>query len=156
MAEKETRIYDGPGERFKVIGKLNAGQWAEVAGVSLDAKWWVIQFPMTPDGLGWVLAQDVDTQGAQAIGSKPGMTLTDNQLGPGTPQLVALKNIKIMAGPGVQYETLGYLETGETAAVIGVSPDRQWWAIKVPYYKSGRGWVPAGNVKSSITTKRFE
>jgi uncharacterized protein YraI len=148
VALKETRIYNGPGDSYRIIGKLEPGQWAEVAGASTDAAWWVIKFPQSKDSLGWVDAQAVDAQGAQGIGSKPGMTLSDNQMGPGTPQLAAQKNIKILAGPGTQYETLGYLEIGETAAVIGVSPDRKWWAIKIPYYESGRGWVPVDNVES--------
>jgi uncharacterized protein YraI len=151
IAVSETVVYAGPGSRFKVLGKLETGQWAEVAGSSPDEAWWVIRVPEARDGLGWVLAQSVKVQGMQAIGTKPGMTLSDNQMGPGMPQLAAQKNTSIQAGPGTQYETLGYLEAGEAAAVIGVSADKLWWAIKIPYYESGIGWVIAANTRSINT-----
>jgi PKD repeat protein/uncharacterized protein YraI len=60
-------------------------------------------------------------------------------------------NVNIHSGPGSQYPIIGILAQGQSAEVVGVSPDRAWWAIKYPPPGpsptegaiDGQGWVEA-------------
>jgi len=45
-------------------------------------------------------------------------------------QLVAVTNLNVRSGPGVNYAALGSLSSGQTAVVTGLSYDRGWWQIK--------------------------
>lgn len=60
--------------------------------------------------------------------------------------LRANANTPILSDPQSGAATLAILETGETAVVVGVSADQQFWAIQVPYFESGQGWVSASDV----------
>jgi uncharacterized protein YraI len=65
---------------------------------------------------------------------------------PNVPWLRALTNAPIYDVPGGTSQPAAVLVNGETAPVLGASADRQWWAIPVPYFVNGRGWVAAGQV----------
>jgi len=65
---------------------------------------------------------------------------------PGTPWLRTSLVVKILTGPGSEYSTIALLESNQVAEIIGASPDRSWWAIKLPYVESGKGWVSADQV----------
>jgi uncharacterized protein YraI len=67
-------------------------------------------------------------------------------LPPGSAWLRASTTCTIRSGPGQDYAAMAVLENGQVVAVVGASPDRQWWAIPVPYIEGGRGWVAAGDV----------
>ena len=62
--------------------------------------------------------------------------------------LTAKTKINIRGGPSTEYEVLGLLELGQKAEVIGVSSDRQWWAIRIPGRESVQGWVAASLVET--------
>ena len=65
---------------------------------------------------------------------------------PGTPWLRTTTSIKIFNGPGNEFGNIAMLEEGEVVELIGVSADRRWWEIKVPYFENGVGWVSADQV----------
>lgn len=62
---------------------------------------------------------------------------------PGVAWLRVNSSAPILSGPDDQSPVLAILDAGQTIQVIGVSPDRQYWAVAVPYYETGHGWVPA-------------
>lgn len=53
-ATTNTLVRTGPGAEYEIIGVLLSGQSAKVTGVSPDGDWWVIDFPATASGQGWV------------------------------------------------------------------------------------------------------
>jgi uncharacterized protein YraI len=61
---------------------------------------------------------------------------------PDKPWLRTSQVVKILTGPGAEYSTIAIMESNQVAEIAGVSPDRRWWAIKIPYVESGVGWVP--------------
>jgi uncharacterized protein YraI len=65
---------------------------------------------------------------------------------PGIPWLRAVTNASIYDKPNSPNQPAAMLVSGETAQVIGVSEDRQWWAIRMPYFENGQGWVMASQV----------
>jgi PKD repeat protein/uncharacterized protein YraI len=62
---------------------------------------------------------------------------------PGTPYVTASGTINIHSGPGANYPRIGIMAVGLSGEVVGVSPDRAWWAIKYPPGPNGQGWVAA-------------
>jgi uncharacterized protein YraI len=66
---------------------------------------------------------------------------------PGSAILHASENTPIREGPGDQYAVIAFLENDQSARIIGISPDKKWWAIDLPYFSNGRGWVSANKVK---------
>jgi uncharacterized protein YraI len=65
---------------------------------------------------------------------------------PGAPFLTAGTLVEIRSGPGDQYSPAAIMEQGQIAEIVGVSEDRNWWAIRIPYLENGKGWVPAERV----------
>jgi PKD repeat protein/uncharacterized protein YraI len=78
---------------------------------------------------------------------------------PGVPTVTANVNVNIHSGPGPHYPIIGILAQGQSAEVVGVSPDRAWWAIKYPPPVpspaegaiDGQGWVAAQFVTAENT-----
>ena len=66
---------------------------------------------------------------------------------PGTAILHATGNVPVREGPGDQYAVIAFLENDQAARIIGVSQDKGWWVIDLPYFTNGRGWVSANKVK---------
>ena len=60
---------------------------------------------------------------------------------PGVPSVTATANVNIRSGPSTEYLKIGVLQEGQTAEVLGVSPDGGWWVIKIPEAANGQGWV---------------
>jgi len=66
---------------------------------------------------------------------------------PGSALLHPTNNISILDGPGDQYQVIAFLEKDQTARIVGVSQDKNWWAIELPYFSIGRGWVSTEKVQ---------
>jgi hypothetical protein len=59
----------------------------------------------------------------------------------GVPLVTAVTDVNIRSGPSADYATIGLIKQGQTAEVIGVSPDGGWWVIKFPGVTESQGWV---------------
>lgn len=149
VPHRDTKVYSGPGENYETIGILRGGQRVEIVEESPNSAWWAIQASSTGDGLGWISAKAASLESASGAGN--GRILPGSSVDSGAPYLIALANAEIQARPSTQSAILGYLENGQRAEVLGVSEDGQWWAIKMPYFESGRGWVVADKVKAENT-----
>jgi N-acetylmuramoyl-L-alanine amidase len=71
-------------------------------------------------------------------------------------------NLNVRSGPGLQFPILGVADEGTTGEVIGLSPDGDWYAVKVDtnIIGNGRAWVmkryvtltnPTGQALPTIT-----
>lgn len=57
------------------------------------------------------------------------------------PIMTAGVNLNVRRGPGTQYPIVAALRTGETAVIIGRSPDGFWWKIACPQSYAGECWA---------------
>lgn len=64
------------------------------------------------------------------------------------PYAVANFYVNIRSGSGTEYPAYGVAAPGSSAEIIGVSPDREWWMVRLPTTISpdGTGWVYADYV----------
>jgi uncharacterized protein YgiM (DUF1202 family) len=66
----------------------------------------------------------------------------------GQAYVVATTYVNVRSGPGLEFEIYGILPPGQSAPVISLSQDGNWWEIVIPtaYSSSGNGWVSADYV----------
>lgn len=82
--------------------------------------------------------------GDQDTGTAPGdeqETLVIPTPAPDSPSLIANTEVNVRSGPGTEFDSIGILNQGQTAEVVGVNGERTWWAIKVTSDEHEVGWV---------------
>ena len=136
-ADENVNIRTGPGVDYENVGILKQGENAAIIAYNNDSTWWAIRYPNPPLDIGWVSADYVTQTGDVTIVPTPM---------PGAPILTAAANLNIRSGPGIEFDKIGLMLIGQSAEVVGVSKDGEWWAIKVPLAQGGRGWVTANFV----------
>jgi uncharacterized protein YraI len=155
MLEAAT-LRSGPTLEFPVFGTAPTGSKAEVLGESEDKDWWVVRMPtsLVEDGTGWVPKLYTRTSN---VGSVPEIktpkvpkNITPAVPASGAPSLITREPLNIRNGPGNEYPSLGKVGIGSILAVVGVSPDGEYYVVNVPIEidQSGRGWVPSRYVRA--------
>lgn len=70
---------------------------------------------------------------------------------PGAATAIALSNVSVRSGPGENFEVIGVLPAGSSAAITGRTADGAWWQIQGDNIQGGQGWVPADRVEARNT-----
>ncbi len=60
-------IRSGPGTNFPVIGAARLGDSGTIVGQSQDGRWWVVETPSLPGGVGWVSADFVTATNVETV-----------------------------------------------------------------------------------------
>jgi heat shock protein HslJ len=60
-------IRSGPGTNFPVIGAARMGDSGTIVGQSQDGRWWVVETPSLPGGVGWVSADFVTATNVETV-----------------------------------------------------------------------------------------
>ena len=147
-----TNVRRGPGLNFDLLGRLDEDTTAMVVGKNEAGDWWQIQYPAGENGLAWVADAAVDFSGdARSVPVVREMG-TDTSLPAATPtptppvidgSIKVNDPINVRAEPSLNGNIVGGLYPGETADVLAVSEDRQWWQIAFADGPDGKGWVAA-------------
>lgn len=146
-------IHSSPGPDSYVFGVLGENESAEVIGVSPDGLWWLISVQDLESDQGWVSDELATTENIEGV---PVVQLDLEPTQEMTPSadsatVTAIANVNVRSGPGTGFGKTGLLEFGQVALVLGVSPDRAWWLIRLPTPEDGEGWVSAQYVNSENT-----
>ncbi|MFN2210678.1 MAG: SH3 domain-containing protein [Candidatus Promineifilaceae bacterium] len=73
-------------------------------------------------------------------------TPSPTQIDAGAPVVSILVNLNVRSGPGLQYDRVGFLSQGASAAVIGADKSSGWWKIDCPASLSvNECWVSGGS-----------
>ena len=72
---------------------------------------------------------------------------------PDIPYAVTNFNFNIRSGPGTEYPVYGVAAPWSSAEIIAVSPDREWWMVRLPttISQDGTRWVSAEYVSAYNT-----
>lgn len=62
---------------------------------------------------------------------------------PGAPTMTALVSLNVRTGPGTNYPIVGALNAGQTALIVGRSPDGNWWKVQCPVGGGSECWASA-------------
>jgi len=151
-AISNVNVRSGPELFYKKIGLLPAGDVAEVIGFSADRLWWAIKVPFVETGQGWVSVDYVESKNTENVTEIEPQIISDllviSTPSPGEATLTAVTRVNIRSGPGTTYEILGRMEANQTAVIIGINSDGDWWGIKVLSAENGIGWVSAIYVRA--------
>lgn len=92
---------------------------------------WIVLFAALMAGLfGVSLRTEVLAQESTPTSSDVFITVTNND------------QVNVRSGPStVLYNIIGYMQPGETAKALGVSPGRDWVQIVFPSAPDGVGWI---------------
>jgi uncharacterized lipoprotein YbaY/uncharacterized protein YraI len=150
-ATANVNVRSGPGTMYPIYGTVEKGTTGEVIGISPDNKWWAVKVPtsISGNGIAWV-AKDYASLNNPQGDTIP--TLEPPLLpplagvpapGPGDPWLSITEVASVRSGPGIQYPIYGVAPVGSKAKVVGISEDREWWAVELPTSidPNGRGWI---------------
>jgi uncharacterized protein YraI len=154
LANFNTTINSGPGTNYVVYGVFLGSATAKVIGKSEDGKWWAVSVPVAPDGSGWVDGAWVTTSNVEGVPvlPTPPVPPTTNLVppAPSDPQGTVITNAYVRSGPGANYPAYGIASAGRTARIIGVSEDRQWWAVRInpELVGAGYGWIQASYLQT--------
>ncbi len=154
-------IRSGPSPEYPVYGVTSVGARVEVAGKTQDGQWWAIKLPLAyaQDGLGWVYkgyVSPVNTGNVPVINAPElPKNITPDVPGSGAPAAITIEPINVRSGPGNAYESYGKVPIGTIMAVSGVSPDGEFYVIKLPtdIAQGSQGWVPVRYVQASNVSK---
>lgn len=69
--------------------------------------------------------------------------VTDSPPASQLPAIIALTNLNVRTGPGLEYPAIGQLLADESALVTGRNPEGTWFEIIYPTNSNARGWVSA-------------
>ena len=99
----------------------------------------------------WVLEDDVYPP---QVTPPPVPTVPVQTPDPNMPTGVSNVNLNVRSGPGLQFTILGTVPEGTTGEILGLSPDGDWYAVKVDISVIGNGqaWVMARYVTLSNPT----
>jgi heat shock protein HslJ/uncharacterized protein YraI len=98
-------IRSGPGTNFPVIGAARMGDTGTIVGRSQDGRWWVVDAPSLPGGVGWVSADFVSATNAEdvpVIPSPPPPPPTPTRVPPPTAVPPTATRVPPTAVPGAQ------------------------------------------------------
>jgi uncharacterized protein YraI len=151
VVQTDTAVRSGPGANYPVFGQARSGARAEAIGISPDGQWYVIKIPANhaPGGQGWINASAVLLENVESLPAALPPPLEEPLMVPppipDTSSLITTQNLRVLSGPGEDYPSFGLLWSGTRAEFIGMSPDFNWYAIRmyVQDAPDGIGWVPA-------------
>ena len=148
----EMNIRSGAGTEYDIIGSATAGQEFGITGKNQEEDWWQIDL----DGqTGWIYAPFVVASNAESV-PVVAAALTppaDNSPPPATDEqedaapLATVNGLtNVRSGPGTNHPILGEASTGQQFAILGKSPDEEWWQID---FEGQTGWIYAPNVTAT-------
>jgi uncharacterized protein YraI len=140
-------VRSGPGLDFDLLGRLDEGEEAAISGKSEAGDWWQIEYD---EGQGWVTAALVDFAGDAAevpvviVSSEDDIFPTPTAT-PTVPvvagSVAATDAVNVRAAPALDAARVGGLYSGESAEVLAMSEDGEWWQIKFADGIEGLAWV---------------
>ncbi|MCG3212033.1 MAG: hypothetical protein FOGNACKC_05680 [Anaerolineae bacterium] len=147
-------VRSGPGLNFELLGRLNENSVVTVIGKDETGEWWQVDYPAAKDGTAWVAVAVVKFSG-NAAGLPvvrpvaPNATPTPSPSPTPTVPVIAgsveaLDAINVRAQPNTDGELMGGMYLGETADVLAISEDGNWWQIE---FGGDLGWVAAEFVR---------
>ncbi len=156
IAMAAVKLRSGPGAEYPVLAVAPSEATLEITGASQNGEWWQVKVPdsISPDGLAWVQMRFIQAEGAQSvpIGAAPALPLMIKAITPqpANPQVLSQDPVLVRAGPGNDWPVIGLLPAGTSMLVLGISPDSQWYVVKLPVQvtPTGQGWVRAMDVSA--------
>lgn len=142
-------IHSGPGLQYQAVGMLTAGQLAKVNGITPDMLWYRIDCSPNVTGNCWIdaspaVAEPVDPSAPSGEDIPVvGTTIT---------RVLAKEDVAIFVGAPASGNPAGSLFAGQTATVLGVTIDHEWWQVPCPGDGPAKCFVTANPAQTEAST----
>lgn len=144
-------LRSGPGEMFPVYGVLPAYETATVIGRTHAGDWWQIRVNsnLVPTQHGWVPAPYVRLRNTRysPAGRAPANPIIAQLPDPseGAAAGFPMTPVFLRSGPGLEFPALATTSPSYPAEITGISPNGEWWQVRVPTHVSldGLAWISA-------------
>ena len=149
VPEGGVNVRSGPSLEADLLGRLDEDTEVAVIGTDQTGDWWEIAFEAGPNGRGWVAAIVVELEGD--LDSLPVVEATEETADesitptPTVPRVAgsieASDAINVRDEPSLDGTVVGALYQGETADVLAVSEDGDWWLVEFVGGPDDQAWV---------------
>jgi len=127
------------------LGQVSIFSKVQIVGKDAGGSWWMIQYPSAPNGVGWITAQYVQTEGVPDVPVVAGQTDngTTGNIGTGT----VISQVNVRGGPGTGFDALGTLNENDVVILTGKSSDGFWLQFEFSTGPNGRAWISAAFIQ---------
>jgi uncharacterized protein YraI len=137
----KVNVRSGPGTTYDSLGQMDAGVKVQVVARDVSGSWFLIIYPASSQGLGWVAAQFVTIPAGTQVPLQSTPT-------PAGPSGRLLQRLNVRSGPGTSFNLLGLLEANSPVLLTGKNNTASWFQIIYPSGPGGRGWITAQYVQT--------
>ena len=145
VTSTRVNVRDTPNMTSAIIGILNSDENVHIVGKDASGTWWQILYPGGSEGKGWVLGTYIRTQ---SIPEVPIVGIGAS----GSPTGRVVEKLNVRSGPGINYDTLGFLNPNDVVALTGKNESGTWLQIEYTAGPDGKGWVMAAYIQVSDTS----
>ncbi len=146
----QLNVRSAPSAASETLGMVTIFSKVQIVGKDQDGGWWMILFPESPTGVGWITSQYVQV-GADpdvpVIGAPPAAGPTGAAPAPaggsGDASGSVIESVNVRSGPGTDYNAVGMVQAGEQVGLTGKDPVGAWLQIAFPGGPDGKGWISA-------------
>jgi N-acetylmuramoyl-L-alanine amidase len=125
-------VRSGPGTQFTKIGALTGGAVVPIIGKTADGSWLLIKADF---GKGWINVLHVITK--DYFGNAPVTSAVETKSEVSYTGFTRT-TVNLRSGPNMGFSSLGSMTVDTELAILGQSPDMDWWYVKSPL---GKGWI---------------
>jgi uncharacterized protein YraI len=143
LTTTRVNVRSGPNTASQTIAILNTGESVQIVGRDASGSWFQVLHPAGQDGLGWVTAAYISTQG------QPDVPVI-GAVGAGSAGAsgVVTQKINVRSGPGTGFNSLGTLDAQDVVALTGKNATGTWLQIAFEGGPDGKGWISAAFVRA--------
>jgi uncharacterized protein YgiM (DUF1202 family) len=142
----------GPGLDFELLGRLDEGTAVPVVAKNDTGEWWQIEYTASENGLAWVADVVVDFRGdrnsvppAANPEANPIFPQASPLAEPAEPVIAgsieAIDPVNVRSEPSLEGLILGGLFPGETADVLAINQEGNWWQIDFTDAPGQPAWI---------------
>jgi uncharacterized protein YraI len=154
-------VRSGPGFEYPVYGVIPAMKTVPIVYRNRVGDWLAVYINsnLIPTRHAWVPAAYLRTKNARYTPGTPShpMPATISLPAPaeGAPAAYPMAPQYLRSGPGQEYPVLGVVGMDTAGEITGVSPNGEWWQVRVPGKVSldGLAWVPAAFIIPANTAE---
>lgn len=143
----QLNVRSAPSAASENLGTVTIFSKVAIVGRDADGEWWMIQFPESPTGVGWITANYVQVSGdpdVPVIGADPQQQPQPAQSSAGTsPSATVIETVNVRSGPGTDYNAVGTVQAGQQVTLTAKDAFGTWLQIAYPGGPDGRGWISA-------------
>jgi uncharacterized protein YraI len=138
----QLNVRSAPAAASENLGTVNIFEKVQIVGKDTSESWWMILFPESPNGVGWITSQYVQVSGVPDVpvigGSESAAPQAEQDA-----SATVIETVNVRDGPGTDFNPIGTVQAGEQVALTGKDALGTWLQIAFPTGPGGIGWISA-------------